>query len=58
MSNNPTLVHRRKIKWNLANSTEFLLQYIKQYDSIVLFEEWAAILFAFFDESFMHKTAG
>ena len=32
MSDNLTLVHRSKIKWNLATSTEFPIQYIKQHD--------------------------
>jgi hypothetical protein len=32
MSDNLTLVHRSKIKWNLAIGTEFPLQYIKQHD--------------------------
>ena len=30
MSDNLTLVNRSKIKWNLAVSTEFLLQYINK----------------------------
>ena len=30
MSDNLTLVDRSKLKWNLAISTEFTLQYIKQ----------------------------
>jgi hypothetical protein len=57
MSDNLTLVHCRKIKQNLAISTEFPLQYTKQHDFSLKNEPPFCLLF-FYESSFMHKTAG